>query len=144
MSLIPAGVIDHIGIAVHDIDQSYEQYRELLGAELSGRDVVESQGVEVAFLQLPGATRLELVAPVDDDSAVARFLAGRGPGLHHICVLVEDIEAALAELRDAEVELIDERPRSGSLGSKIAFVHPKVLGGVLLELKEKATPSSAH
>ncbi len=138
MSLVPAGPIDHVGIAVRDLDRACATYEAVLGAELSGREVVEQQGVEVAFMRLPGDARVELIAPTDDSGAVAQFIDRRGEGMHHICVLVEDIEATLAELAEADVALLDERPRPGAEGSKIAFVHPAVLGGVLLELKQKA------
>ena len=138
MSLIPAGPIDHVGIAVRDLDRACATYEAVLGAELSGRETVDQQGVEVAFMRLPGNARVELIAPTDDSGAVARFIDKRGEGMHHICVLVEDIESTLAELAAADVALLDERPRPGAEGSKIAFVHPAVLGGVLLELKQKA------
>ena len=137
MSVVPAGPIDHIGIAVRDIDASCATYQDLLGAELSGREKLPGQGVEVAFLRLPGHTRVELVSPLGDDGAVAEFLAKRGEGIHHICVQVEDIEAALAELAEHGVAVVDEVPRAGAEGSRIAFLHPAALGGVLLELKEK-------
>ncbi len=138
MSLVPSGPIDHVGIAVRDLDRACATYEAVLGAELSGREVVEQQGVEVAFMSLPGDTRVELIAPTDDSGAVARFIDRRGEGMHHICILVEDIEATLAELAEADVALIDKHPRLGAQGSKIAFVHPALLGGVLLELKQKA------
>ena len=138
MSLVPTGPIDHIGIAVRDLDRACATYEAVLGAELSSREAVGQQGVEVAFMRLPGDARVELIAPTDDCGAVARFIDKRGEGMHHICILVEDIEATLAELAGADVELLDERPRPGAEGSKIAFVHPTVLGGVLLELKQKA------
>ncbi len=138
MSLVPTGPIDHIGIAVRDLDRACATYEAVLGAELSSREAVEQQGVEVAFMRLPGDARVELIAPTDDSGAVARFIDKRGEGMHHICILVEDIEATLAELAGADVALLDERPRPGAEGSKIAFVHPAVLGGVLLELKQKA------
>lgn len=138
MSLVPAGPIDHVGIAVRDLDLACATYEAVLGAELSGREAVEQQGVEVAFMTLPGDARVELIAPTDDSGALARFIDKRGEGMHHICVLVEDIEATLTELAEANVALLDERPRRGAEGSMIAFVHPAVLGGVLLELKQKA------
>ena len=141
MSVINAGAIDHVAIAVHDLDASCELYQELLGAELTAREVVAGQAVEVAFLQPPGTARIELISPVDESSPVAGFLAGRGPGLHHICVLVEDVDVALADLVSEDVELIDTVSRPGAEGSRIAFLHPKALGGVLLELKQKADGS---
>jgi len=138
MSVINAGAIDHVGIAVNDLDSSCQLYQDLLGAVLTSREVVEGQAVEVAFLQPPGAARIELISPVDESSPIAGFLARRGPGLHHVCVLVEDIDAALADLASEDVELIDSVSRPGAEGSRIAFLHPKALGGVLLELKQKA------
>lgn len=137
MSLIPAGPIDHVGIAVHDLDQARATYASILGAELSGYEVVEQQGVQVAFMTLPGNTRVELIAPIEDSGAVARFLDKHGEGMHHICVVVEDIEATLDVLNEAGVHLVDRSPRPGAEGSRIAFVSPDVLGGVLLELKQK-------
>jgi methylmalonyl-CoA/ethylmalonyl-CoA epimerase len=138
MSSIAPGPVDHVGIAVYDIDASAARYRELLGARVIHREVVPGQRVEVAFLEMPGATRLELIAPLGDDSPVARFLAKRGEGMHHICVLVDDIEATLARLGEEEVPLVDATPRAGAEGARIAFLHPAALGGVLLELKQKA------
>ena len=137
MSTLPPGPVDHVGIAVRDLDRACDQYRALLGAEVAGREVVAGQGVEVAFLKLPGETRLELITPIDESSGVARFLEKRGEGMHHICVLVEDLDAALEALAGEEVPLVDTTPRIGAEGSRIAFLHPAALGGVLLELKEK-------
>ncbi len=141
MSLIPAGVIDHVGIAVRDLDATTARYQQLMGAELICREAVAAQGVEVAFLELPGSARVELIAPLGEEGSVARFLERRGEGLHHICMLVDDIEAALAELRVGGVRLVDEEPRAGAGGARIAFLHPEALGGVLLELKEKPAVS---
>jgi len=138
MSFIAPGPVDHVGIAVHDIDAAAARYRELLGARVIHREAVPGQRVEVAFLEMPGATRLELIAPLGDDSPVARFLAKRGEGMHHICVLVDDIEATLARLGEEEVPLVDATSRSGAEGARIAFLHPAALGGVLLELKQNA------
>ncbi len=140
MSTLPPGPVDHIGIAVRDLDGSCERYRALLGAEVAGREVVAEQGVEVAFLKLPGDTRLELISPTDDSSGVARFLEKRGEGMHHVCVLVPDLDAALAALAAEDVPLVDTAPRVGAEGARIAFLHPAALGGVLLELKEKRGP----
>ena len=138
MSVLPPGTIDHVAVAVRNLDASIERYRELMGADLGGREVVEEQGVEVAFLQLPGSACLELISPLADEGGVARFLDSRGEGLHHICMVVDDLEAALAALADNDVARVDEVPRRGAEGSRIAFLHPAALGGVLLELKEKA------
>ena len=138
MSFVPPGPIDHVGIAVADLDAAASRYQELLGARLMHREVVAAQGVEVAFLELPGETRIELIAPTDVSSPVARFLDKRGEGMHHICVRVDDLEATLAALLEEGVPLVDSEPRDGAEGARIAFLHPAALGGVLLELKQKA------
>ena len=137
MSTIPPGPIDHVGIAVRDLDSACATYIALLGAEVAGRETVAGQGVEVVFLQLPGETRVELIAPATADSPLIRFLESRGEGMHHVCVLVEDLDETLRDLVAAGVRLVDERPRIGAEGARIAFLHPAALGGVLLELKEK-------
>ncbi len=138
MSTLPAGKIDHVAIAVHDLDEACARYVELLGARVGLREQVVAQGVEVAFLHLPGETKIELISPLDDAGAVARFLAKKGEGLHHVCVRVANIEEALESVIDAEIPHIDSRPRLGAGGARIAFLHPRALGGVLLELKEVA------
>ena len=135
---VPVGPLDHVAIAVHDIEATAARYR-LLGAELTHREVVPGQGVEVAFLEVPGSTTIELVCPTSEESPVARFLSSRGESLHHICFRVTDIEAALAAARKAGARLIDEVPRNGAKGSRIAFLHPQVTG-VLVELKQPAEP----
>lgn len=142
MGILEAGALDHVGIAVPDLEAAWARYRDLLGAELEHRERLTDQGVEVAFLRLPGgATRIELVAPLQEgEGPVGRYLQRRGQGLHHICVRVEDVGSALESLRAAGVPLVDDRPRPGAAGSRIAFVHPRGLGGVLLELKEKGPP----
>ncbi len=137
MSAVPPGPIDHVGIAVRDLDRSCRTYRELLGAEVESREVVSGQGVEVVFLRLPGETRIELVSPLGESSPVARFLEKRGEGIHHICVVVDDIDAVLSSLSDSDVPMVDEVARTGAAGARIAFLHPRALDGVLLELKEK-------
>jgi len=134
--LLEVGPVDHVGIAVRDLDSAVARYRRLLGAETGHRETVPGQGVEVAFLRLPGETRLELVAPLSGDGPVARFLERRGEGLHHVCVRVGDLDAALERLAGAGEALVDHRAREGAGGARIAFVHPRALGGVLLELKE--------
>ncbi len=138
MSTLPAGEIDHVAIAVHDLDEACARYVELLGARVGLREQVVAQGVEVAFLHLAGETKIELISPLDDTSAVARFLVKKGEGLHHVCVRVANIEEALESVIDAEIPHIDSQPRIGAGGSRIAFLHPRALGGVLLELKEVA------
>jgi methylmalonyl-CoA epimerase len=126
--------IDHIGIAVRDIEQALQVYQVALG--LPVKDVVDvpDQQVRVAFLPL-GESNIELVQPSTDDSGTARFIEKRGEGIHHICVQVDDIEAALAQLKANGVPLIDQEPRAGAHG-RVAFVHPKGTHGVLLELVE--------
>jgi len=136
LEAVPVGPLDHVAIAVHDIDAAAGRYR-VLGAELTYREVVEGQGVEVAFLQVPGTTTIELVCPTSEKSPIVRFLQSRGESLHHICFRVADIDAALAAARDAGLRLIDEVPRNGARGSRIAFIHPEVMG-VLVELKQPA------
>lgn len=151
MSVLDPAPLDHVGIAVADLDAACERYERLLGARVEYREVVEGQGVEVAFLDLPGDAAVELVAPLREDSPVGRFLASRGEGLHHLCYRVPDVAAALRDLAEAGAPLVDERPRRGSHGSLIAFVAPAAFGGVLVELKERssadtgnATPATAR
>ena len=136
LEAIPVGPLDHVAIAVHDIDTAADRYR-VLGATLTYREAVEGQGVEVAFLEVPGTTTIELVCPTSDASPIVRFLASRGEALHHICFRVTDIDAALAAARSAGVRMIDEVARNGAKGSRIAFIHPEVMG-VLVELKQPA------
>ncbi len=126
--------IDHIGIVVRDLQEALEVYEAALGLPL--KDVVDlpDQRVEVAFLPL-GESNIELVQPTADDTGIAKFLATRGEGIHHICIEVEEIEASLARLKAHNVQLIDEEPRRGAHG-RVAFVHPKTMHGVLIELVE--------
>jgi len=126
--------IDHLGIAVPSLAEAVEAY-EALGFPVESTQDVPTENVRVAFLPV-GESRLELLEPTDPGSSIAKFLQKRS-GLHHVCVLVEDIDAALADLRARGISLIDERPRPGAGGSRVAFVHPRSAGGVLLELKEK-------
>jgi methylmalonyl-CoA/ethylmalonyl-CoA epimerase len=126
--------IDHLGIAVSSLEAALSAYRAL-GFELSDTHDVPTEKVRAAFLPV-GESRLELLEPTDPDSVIARFLQKRS-GLHHVCVLVEDIEAALTELKQRGVELLDQTPRVGAGGSRVAFIHPRSAGGVLLELKQK-------
>lgn len=125
--------VDHLGIAVRDLEEAVRAYRAL-GFEVESVHDVPTEKVRAAFLPV-GESRLELLAPTDPASAIGRFLDKRS-GLHHVCLLVEDLEQALAELKAAGVELIDERPRPGAGGSRVAFLHPRAAAGVLLELKE--------
>ena len=131
------GRIDHIGVAVGDLDAAIELHTAAYGMELVHREVVESQGVEAVLLDV-GASHVELLRPLQPDTAVGRFLASRGPGLHHVAYRVGDIDAALDALRDRGVQLIDETPRVGIRDSRVAFVHPRSTGGVLTEIVQPA------
>jgi methylmalonyl-CoA epimerase len=128
--------IDHIGIAVSNLQESLSFWETSLGIELHGIEEVAEQNVRTAFLPV-GGTEIELLEPTSADSSVARFIEKRGEGLHHIAIRVDDIEAALAELKAKGIQLIDETPRNGAGGARIAFVHRKATHGVLLELCER-------
>ena len=127
--------VDHIGIVVRDITAALKVYQVALGLPLRETVDVADQQVRVAFLPI-GESNIELVQPTSGDTGVARYLAKRGEGIHHICIQVDDIEAALAQLKAQEVELIDKEPRQGAHG-RVAFVHPKGAHGVLVELVEQ-------
>ena len=129
------GRIDHIGVAVEDLDESIALYGERLGMELQHRETVEEQGVEAALLGV-GESHVELLRPLGPDTAVGKFLARSGPGLHHVAYGTDDIESALESVRGAGLRLIDEQPRTGIRGTRVAFLHPKSTGGVLTELVE--------
>ena len=126
--------LDHVGIAVASIEESLGIY-QALGLAESGRERVEGQGVVTAFLPL-GETRLELLEPTDADSPVAKFLAKRGPGVHHLCFAVPDLERALADLKGRGFRLVNESPVPGAGGRRVAFLHPSAGHGVLIELSE--------
>ena len=128
--------IDHIGIAVKDIDETAKFYKEMLGMEFHGIEEVADQKVKVAFFAI-GETHIELVCPTSPDSAVAKHLEKKGEGIHHICYATDDIEAELARLKEQGARLVDEQPRIGAHGAKIAFIHPKTSKGVLTELSQK-------
>jgi methylmalonyl-CoA/ethylmalonyl-CoA epimerase len=125
--------VHHVAFAVEDLDEAVETYRSLFGAEVELRDRLESQGVEAAYLRL-GTGRVELVSPLGEDTPVGRFLARRGPGMHHVAYEVEDVRTALAQLADAGAELIDQEPRQGLFGLEVAFVDPESVHGVLAEV----------
>ena len=127
--------IDHIGVAVDDLDGAIALYGQRLGMELQHRETVEEQGVEAVLLGV-GESHIELLRPLGPDTAVARFLDRNGPGLHHVAYATDDIEQALESVRSAGLELIDEQPRKGIRNSRVAFLHPKSTGGVLTELVE--------
>jgi methylmalonyl-CoA/ethylmalonyl-CoA epimerase len=129
--------LDHVGIAVQSLDDSLPVFESITGCKGYGRERVEQQGVEVIFLGT-GDGRLELLAPTRDDSAVAKFLGKRGPGMHHLCYRVDDVQAELERYRAAGAKLIDETPRPGAAGHLVAFIHPKSTGGVLTELLQAA------
>lgn len=130
---MPAHALDHVGIAVHSLDESLPLFESITGGKGYGRERVDAQGVEVVFLG-EGEGRIELLAPTRDDSGVAKFLARRGPGMHHLCYRVPSIVDELDRYRGAGAQLIDEQPRHGAAGHLVAFVHPKSTGGVLVEL----------
>jgi methylmalonyl-CoA/ethylmalonyl-CoA epimerase len=127
--------IDHIGVAVEDLDAAVELYLERFGMAEQHREVVEEQGVEAVLLEI-GEGHVELLSPLGPDTAVGKFLASRGPGLHHVAYQTSDIDSALEQVRAAGLDLIDERARVGIRGSRVAFLHPKATGGVLTELVE--------
>jgi methylmalonyl-CoA epimerase len=129
--------IDHVGIAVYDIDESLALYRDALGMPLVHRETVAEQGVDAALLDV-GDGHVELLQPLGPETAVGKFLERRGPGLHHVAYRVADADAALEELRAAGLRLIDEAPRTGIRGSRVAFLHPSSTGGVLTEIVEPA------
>lgn len=128
--------IDHVGLAVGDLDAAVEHYRRTLGMEPAHREVVQSQGIE-EVLFLVGTSYIQLVGALGPETPVGRFLAKRGPGLHHVGLRVDDVAATLEKLKSEGVPLIDEAPRPGSRGTTIAFVHPKGMGGVLVELVQE-------
>lgn len=128
--------IHHIAIAVRDLEAALAFYRDALGLEMTERRIVPQEGVEIAFLPM-GESEIELLRPLDDDSGVARFLEKRGEGLHHICVRVNDILAAMERLKAAGATLLSEEPRVGADGTRYVFIHPKSAFGVLLELYER-------
>jgi methylmalonyl-CoA/ethylmalonyl-CoA epimerase len=125
--------VHHLGFAVTDLDEAVSTYGRLFGATLEHRDAVSDQGVEAASV-LVGDSRVELLAPTGEGTPVGRFLANRGPGMHHVAYEVADVAAELARLADAGVELIDEAPRHGLFGLEVAFVHPDSVHGVLTEV----------
>src|SRR5688572_9860350 len=134
--------LDHIGIAVQDIDAALEFYRDALGLEVEVPEEVPSQRVRGHIIPV-GQAALELLEATAPDSPIARYLEKRGPGMHHVTLRVDDIGAALDHLRARGVRLVDEQPKPGAQGSLIAFIHPSASHGVLVELKQAAIPSSA-
>jgi methylmalonyl-CoA epimerase len=128
--------IDHLGIAVRSVEASLKFYHETLGLPLTAHETIPEQGIDAVLLPL-GETRLELMEATREQSPVAKFIAKRGEGVHHICLAVENIDATLDQLKAAGVRLVDETPRRGVGGHKIAFIHPSSAHGVLIELVEK-------
>ena len=133
--MIPPAQIDHLGIAVSSLEEAIPLYRDVLGLECAGTEEIVTQKVKVAFFNV-GDVRIELVEPTSDDSPIRKFLDRRGPGFHHVAYRVADLSATLADLKAAGMRLIDEEPRDGAHGMKIAFVHPDSTGGVLVEFCE--------
>lgn len=127
--------VDHVAIAVHDLDEAIAKHRALFGAEPQWRELVADQGVEEAMIGI-GGSFIQLLAPTGPDTPVGRFLERHGEGIHHIAYAVPDIVAALAELKAQGAKLVDETPRKGGRGAKIAFVHPAAFAGTLVELVE--------
>lgn len=125
--------INHVAVVVDDLDKSLSFWRDALGIELHELREVPAENSQVAFLPLAGS-EVELVKPTTDDSGIAKFLARRGPGMHHICLEVDDIDGMLSRLRLKNVRLINEQPRTAADGKKYAFIHPESTGGVLVEL----------
>jgi methylmalonyl-CoA/ethylmalonyl-CoA epimerase len=131
------GRIDHIGVAVEDIDAALELYASSFDMREQHRETVEEQGVEAVLLEV-GDGHVELIRPLSPDSGVGKFIAKNGPGLHHVAYATDDIDSTLGKVRDAGLRLIDEQPRVGIRNSRVAFLHPKSTGGVLTELVEPA------
>jgi methylmalonyl-CoA/ethylmalonyl-CoA epimerase len=132
--------IDHVGIAVEDLDAAVELYEGTFGMPLVHRETVEEQGVEAVLLDV-GDGHIELLRPLSEDTPVGKFLARKGSGMHHVAYAVADIDRAIAELTERGVELIDREARVGIRGSRVAFLHPRSTGGVLTEIVE---PVEAH
>jgi methylmalonyl-CoA/ethylmalonyl-CoA epimerase len=130
---VQASGIHHLGMAVEDLEEALATYTRLFGAEVEHRATVDGQGVRAASLRI-GAGRVELLEPLGDDTPVGRFLAKRGPGMHHVAYQVADVRATLAELTDAGAGVIDDTPREGLFGLEVAFVHPDSVHGVLTEV----------
>jgi methylmalonyl-CoA/ethylmalonyl-CoA epimerase len=131
------GAIDHIGVAVADLDEAASLYVERFGMREQHRETVEEQGVHALLLEV-GDSHVELIAPIGPETGVARFIERNGPGIHHVAYRTDDIDAALEGVRRAGLRLIDEEPRTGIRGSRVAFLHPKGTGGVLTEIVQPA------
>ena len=127
--------LDHVAIAVFNINEACQKYEELTGVKASGFEEVKEQGVRIAMIPLEGGS-IELIAPINDRSPLAGFLEKRGEGIHHIALKTNDVSSDLNGLKEKEIRLIDREPRAGREGSSVAFIHPKSLNGVLVELTE--------
>ncbi len=127
--------IDHIAIAVENLDEEIKRFRDVMGLEFIGTEIVEEQKVQVAFFKI-GDVHIELTAATADDSPISKFLARRGPGIHHIAIETDDLRKQIKDFQDKEVRMLDKEPRNGAHDSLIAFAHPKSFSGVLVELKE--------
>lgn len=136
-------VLDHVGIAVDDLDAALEFYAGALGLEVEASEDVPSQGVRAHFVRV-GSAALELLEATAEESPVRRFVDRRGAGLHHVTLRVDDVAAALARLKARGVRLVDETPREGAEGALVAFVHPSAAHGVLVELKQERSPGASH
>jgi len=128
--------IDHIGIAVRDLEKTISFYRDLIGLDFKGTEEVEEQKVKVAFFPL-GESKMEFLEPTEPNSPVGKFIEKKGEGVHHLAFRVDNLEAKLEHLKAQGIELIDEKPRYGAGGARIAFLHPRSTGGVLVELCER-------
>lgn len=128
--------LDHIGIAVKNLDEALKFYQEILGLECAGTEVVEEQKVRVAFLPI-GDTEVELLESTDEEGPIAKFIEKKGEGIQHLAFRVDNIETAIEEMKEKGVRMIDEKPRYGAGGARIAFCHPKSTNGILVELSER-------
>ncbi len=125
--------VNHIAVAVNDIESSLTFWRDALGLELAELRDVPAESAQIAFLPI-GGTEVELVRPTTDDSGLAKYIEKRGQGMHHLCLETDDIEGMMTQLKEKDIQLINESPRTGADGKKYAFIHPKSTGGVLVEL----------
>jgi methylmalonyl-CoA/ethylmalonyl-CoA epimerase len=132
--------IDHIGIAVKNLEERMSLWESLLGAKVGKIEELPERGVKLANLEFPQSPTVELLCPLNEQAAVAKFLAERGEGIHHFCFNVDNIEAAFKELKKKGVQFVQDKPYPGAGGSRIVFIHPRSLGGVLIELKEEKKP----
>lgn len=135
---MPPIKIDHLAVVVEDMEAALKFWRDALGLPLGGTEHNEQEAVEIAFLPV-GEARVELLKPITDDNGIAKYLAKRGPGMHHVCIAVTNIEGAMAQLAASGIQLINETPRVREDGTRYAFVHPKSTGGVMVELYELAS-----